>query len=287
MFIAFIIVFVVGAIALGAGIWIDRTEDDNLVKIIGWIITGIAGVLLLLSSLTIVPANHVGVVTQFGAWEGTLDSGISWVAPWSTVDTFTTRNNRSIRDLADGNDPCVTIKAKGNASGCMDATVLYTIDKSNAEKLWRGWGSFERLNSDLVNRSTDNLINLVTSQYAPSDFPSVRAEMTDKISTEIAKELNPQGVHLESITLGDVHWPENVQNNINSILNADAQVQVAQKNEAAAAAQAKANQARQQSLTPEALVQACLEAAREIKPQYFDCGLGGAQNKPSIILGNR
>lgn len=303
MFILFIILLVLAAIA--AGIWIiakpaeektvtdrwgeKRTVSTESIKVpagIAALVLGLlAGIFLVFSSLTIVPANHVGVVTNFGSWSGTVDSGAHWVKPWSKIDTFTTRNNKSIRDQAEGNGPCVTIKAKGNASGCMDLTVLYTIDKNNAEVLWRGWGSFDRLNSDLVDRATDNSANLVTSNYAPSDFPAVRAEMTQKMHDELSREIGVQGVHLESITLGDVHWPDNVQKNINDILAADAQVQVAQRNQQSAEAEARANAARQQSLTPEALIKACLDAAKEIKPQYFDCGLGNVQNKPSVILG--
>lgn len=293
MFVFFCGVFLMSAIA--ATIWIvarpRRNDYDIDAKYVAKTVAisgfALSAVLLTLSSLTIVEANHVGVVTQFGSWAGTRDSGISWVAPWSDVDSFTTRNNKSIRDQADGNDPCVSVKFKGNASGCMDLTVLYTIDKTHAEVLWRGWGGFDRINSDLVNRATDNAVNLVVSQYAPEDVPQKRSEITDAISTQLNNSIASQGVHLESVTLGDMHLPQDVQDRINRILAQDANTRVAVGQEAQATAEAKAAAARQASLTPETLIKLCLDAAKEIKPQYFDCGLGGSTNKPSVILGSK
>ncbi|HEV2780387.1 MAG TPA: SPFH domain-containing protein [Actinophytocola sp.] len=301
MFIAFLITFLAAAIA--AAVWmvakhpsahrgsgsryyepVDVKRGAGFVAVIAG---GVAGLLLLLSSMTVVPANQVGVVTHFGAWAGTVDSGLRWVAPWSSVDTFSTRNNKSIRDAADGNGNCVTVKLRGNASACIDLTVLYTIDRDNAEILWRGWGSFERLNSDLVDRSTDDAVNMVFSAYAAEELPTNRAKITDTVTRELDRRLRPQGVRLESITLGDNHLPKEVQDRINSILEADAKTQVAKKAEEAAAAEARANAARQQSLTPEALIKACLDAARDIKPTFFDCGLGGATNRPGLILGGQ
>lgn len=296
MFIAFCIVFVLAAI--GASFWLfstpvrDKTGRDPLpVREFGKVatlITGtIAGILLVFASLAYVPANQVGVVTNFGTWGGTASSGISFVAPWSTVDTFPTRNQKSIRDQGEGNEPCVSVKLKGNASACVDLTVLYTIDEKNAEILWRGWGSFEKLNSDLINRSTDDAVNEVMSGYAAEELPTSRAQITEKITTGLRNRLLPQGVSLESVTLGDTHLPQDVQDRINSILQQDARTKVAEGQKAQAIAEAEAARERQASLTREALIRECIEAAREIKPQFFDCGLGGSGQQPSLIIGNR
>lgn len=302
MFVFFCIVFVLAAIA--AAVWVaskhpekkknrygeELYADVDTKKVAGFIALGLgilSAILLVFSSVAYVPANHVGVVTQFGTWGGTAHSGISWTAPWSSVDTFPTRNQKSIRDQADGNGPCVSVKLQGNASACVDLTVLYTIDENNAEKLWRGWGSFSKLNSDLIDRSTDDATNQVMSGYKAEDLPTNRNEITANIQAALSQKITPQGVHLESVTLGDTHLPKEVQDRINSILEADAKVQVAKKGEEQAKAEALSAQARQSSLTSEALIKACLDAAREIKPQYFDCGLGGTANKPSVILGGQ
>lgn len=306
MFGFFVVVFLLAAIAGGMYLFLKHPTQEQIDRyrrhhgevpvgpkritgLVALSLSGLAGLLLLMSSLTIVPANNVGVVTNFGTWGGTAHSGINWVAPWSSIDTFPTRNQKSIRDIGtEGEAYCVQTKFAGSASACLDLTVLYTIDEDRAEVLWRGWGNFSKLNKDLIERATDDAVSSVLGFYQAEEYTTKRQEIVEKVNTALRNLLAPQGVKLESVTLGTAHLPKEVQDRINSILAADAKVEVAKREEAAATAEAKANQARQQSLTPEALVKACLDAAKEIKPQYFDCGLGSPTgNKPSVILGNR
>lgn len=239
---------------------------------------------MVISSLTIVPANHVGVVTTFGSWSGTRAEGLSLVQPWSTVDTFGTRNQKSQRDKAQGGDDCVSVKLKGGASACVNMTVLYTIDADNAEKLWRGWGGFEKLNADLINRSTDDAAGEVYGDYTAETASSgdSRAPITKEITNRLEAKLKAQGVTLNSVTLGDIFLPQDVQDRINGILAADARLVVAQKEKQKAEAEAAANAVRRE--TPESLYLKCLEAAREIKPQVFNCGGGG---QVPVIVGTK
>jgi len=217
-------------------------------------------------------------------------NGLHLVAPWAKVDTFPTRNQKSIRDLADGNFPCVPVKLNGGAGACVDATVLYTIDDRHAEQLWRGWGSFSKLNEDLINRSTDDAFGTVYGGYSAEQAAtgSNREKITVSVTALLRDKLAAAGVELGSVTLGDIHLPPDVQDRINRVLEQESKTKVAEGQKAEAAAQAEAARARQVGLTPEALINACIDAAREIKPAYFDCGLAAAAgNRPSIILAPR
>lgn len=290
-FIVFLVVFLLAAIACGTWLIMGggeraHPEDVRGAKIATIVLGIIAAGMLFLSSLTTVGANEVGIVTNFGRWSGTVDGGLHVVAPWSKVDTFPTRNQKSIRDQADGNYPCIPVKLNGGASACVDATILYTIDESHAETLWRGWGSFAKLNEDLINRSTDDAAGVVYGGYTAEQATSGsnRQKITDAVSSRLGAKLAESGIQLGSVTLGDIHLPKEVQDRINNILEADAQVIVAQKQKEKAAAEADAAKARQLSLTPEALIKECLDAAREIKPAYFNCGLGGQTGQPPVIL---
>lgn len=252
------------------------------------VVFGVIALLLgFVSSLTFVPANEVGVVTNFGAWSGTRTSGISFTAPWSKVDTFGTRNQKSIRDRAEteGSANCVDVKMSGGSTGCQDLTVLYTIDEANAEKLWRGWKDFSKLNVDLVQRQTDDAVLAVYPNYTPLDAQGPkRNEITEKVTTELRKRLEPQGVRLESITLGTLNLPENTQKSLNDLIEKDTRLQIALKDEQQAKAEAAANQARQVGLTPEGLVLKCLETVREAKPAVMpSCGLGSKGEAGALV----
>lgn len=265
----------------------DTLESEDFAtggKVATFVLAPITLALIFMSCLTIVPANQVAVITVFGSWSGTATEGIHFVNPLSEVDTFPTRNQKSIRDQADGNDNCIPVKLDGGAGACVDATVLYTIDENHAEVLWRGWGSFAKLNTDLINRSTDDAAGQVYGGYTAENATSGRNRqaITDAISDRLRGKLDGSGVRLESVTLGDIHLPPDVQARINAILEQDAKTEIAKKREEAAKAEARANAALQQSLTPEALMKLCIDAAKEIKPQVFNC-LGGSQNPPVIL----
>ncbi len=256
-------------------------------KRVGW--GGVAAFLFFgfFSCATFVPANEYGIITVFGRWSHGETSGFHLTAPWASMESTPTRNQKSIRDQADGNDACIPVKLLGGASACVDATVLYTIDEKNAETLWRGWGGFSRLNQDLINRSTDDATATVYGNYSAdkANGGEVRAEITTKITTLLKAKLANSGVELGSITLGDIHLPADVQNRINTVLEQDAKVLIAQKKEQENQALARANAALQGSLSHEALVKYCLDAMKEIKPTVPPaCGLGDTSARPSVMI---
>lgn len=293
----FWITVVIGLLATIAGILIPFSSDESNYNDdptprtrVRWAAFGLAGVtavLTLLSSVTFIPANEVGLVTNFGAWSGTKTSGISITAPWSKVDTFGTRNQKSIRDAADteGSADCVKVKMDGGSTGCQDLTVLYTIEESNAKKLWEGWKDFDKLNVDLINRQTDDSVLAVFPKYTPLDAQgSKRGEITTQLTEELRNRLAPQGVRLESITLGTLNLPKETQDNLNQLVNKDTQLQIALKGEEQAKAEARTNEARQKSLTPEALVMECLNTVREVRPQVMpSCGLGAKSDAGTLV----
>lgn len=247
----------------------------------------VAILLTLLSSVTFIPANEVGVVTNFGAWGGTKASGIGVTLPWSKVDTFGTRNQKSIRDKAEteGSGNCVEVKMSGGSTGCQDLTVLYTIDRNNAQKLWDSWKDFEKLNTDLVQRQTDDSLLAVYPKYLPLEAQGAkRSEITAELTRELKSRLEPQGLTLESITLGTLNLPQNTQDTLNALVDKDNKLQIALKDEQQAKAEAAANQARQVGLTPEGLVLKCLETVREAKPAVMpSCGLGSKGEAGALV----
>lgn len=293
----FWITVVIGVFATVAGILIpfmdndsgysDRATNRTVMRRVAYGLGGLTLVLTLLSSVTFTPANEVSVITNFGAWSGTRSSGLGLTAPWSEADTFGTRNQKSIRDRADTPDSadCVKVSMDGGSTGCQDLTVLYTIDEANAEKVWRSWKDFSKLNVDLIQRQTDDAVLAVFPAYKPLDAKgSKRGEITEKLGDELRRRLDPQGINLESVTLGTLNLPEETQRNLDQLANKDTQLQIALKGEEQARAEARTNAARQPSLTAEALVMECLATAREVKPQVMpSCGLGARGDAGTLV----
>lgn len=279
-FIAFIVIGALACVAFSASLIMPRSDDKQIARYASYILSAFAGLLVFLSSVTVVAANEVGILTNFGAWGGTKSSGLSMSAPWSTLDTFGTRNQKSVRDQADGNGSCVNVSFSGGSQGCADMTALYTIDESNAKRLWDQWKDFSKLNGDLIERQTDDAANTVYIQYTPLEARTTkRAELSAKLNEELKSRLDNAGVRLESVTLGDLHLPEKTQNQLNDLESADNKLSIANKGEEQAKSEARAAAARLQSLTPQELMVQCFNAAKEIKPTIFDCtGVGAGIN---------
>jgi len=175
------------------------------------------------------------------------------------------------------------VSFSGGSQGCADMTTLYTIDENNAKRLWDQWKDFSRLNIDLVDRQTDDAANTVYTQYTPLEARTTkRAELSKKLNDELRSRLDSAGVRLESVTLGDLHLPENTQNQLNDLESADNKLSIANKGEEQAKSEARAAAARLQSLTPQELMKLCFDAAKEIKPTIFDCAGTGAGVNVSI-----
>lgn len=261
---------------------------------IGTVLAAGAAVIAFFSSFTTVDANSVGIVTAFGKPVDTVQSDAHMLAPWDSVESFTTRIQVTQRfaDPAKGDQPgqdCVQVNLKGGASACADVTIRYVINPQDAVDLWRRYGSFDAVRDQFLRSATDNAAKIVYGQYAPQDAISGEAlpAITTAMSHELTNQLANSGLTLVAVAPGQLFLAPDVQARINDILNAQTQTTVAQQNLAKNQAQAQANQALTNSLSEPILVQACIEAAKEIKPAYFNCLPGGSGSNTLLNIGGK
>lgn len=248
-----------------------------------------------LASLFSVGANSVGIVTSFGAPKGTVASGQHLLAPWDSIDTYSTRVQVTSR-LADpskgdvaGAD-CVQTNLNGGASACVDVTVRYVVNAQDAVQLWRNYGDFSTVRDVFLRTAVNNAVKIVYGQYTPQQvvngapLPQIAAALT----AELSKQLGDSGLTLVAISPGQVWLSRASQQRFDDVLNAQTDVQVAQQQLAKDEALAKANQALTGSLSTGVLIEQCIQAAQQIKPAYFNCypsGSGAAT--PLLNIGGK
>jgi regulator of protease activity HflC (stomatin/prohibitin superfamily) len=289
----FILAIVLVLIAAGAALVFRRVKDDTeiragalVVLVVALLAGGVAG---FFSSFTAVDANTVGIVTAYGQPVGTVDSGPHMLAPWDSVDSFSTRVQVTDRKAGpEGDTPtadCVQVNLKSGAGACADMTVRYVINASDAVDLWKRYGDFDTVRDKLLRSATDNAAKVVYGQYAPQDAISGDAlpAITKAMTAELTKQLAQSGLTLVAVAPGQLHLSADVQNRINDILNAQTATTVAQQNLARNQAQAAANQALTSSLSEPILVQQCIEAAQQIKPAVFNCFPGAAGSGTPLV----
>lgn len=281
MFWLFVAV-ILGAIAVFAAIVARVRRDDSELRAGGIGVAVIGGILSVvvgfLSSFTTVDANTVGIVTAFGQPSGTIDSGAHMLVPWDKVDTFSTRIQTSVRTAAvlEGDQKtkdCVPVALKGGSSACPDVTIRYAISDHDAVDLWKRFGSFDAVRDQLVRSATNDSARFVFGQYEPT--AAISGETLRTITADFTKDITGRlatnGVRVDSVSVGALNLDPKVQANIDAQLQAQADTKVAEQNIAKNQAQARANDALTASLTGPVLTQQCIEAAKEIKPSYYNC----------------
>lgn len=242
------------------------------------------------SSFTTVQANSIGIVTAYGQPVGTAASGAHMLAPWDSVETFSTRIQVTQRLAGpQGDTPtadCVQVNLKGGAAACADITIRYVINPSDAVALWQRYGDFDTVRDSFLRSATDNAAKIVFGQYAPQDAISGDAlpAITTAMTRELKNQLAGSGLTLVAVAPGQLHLDPTVQSRINDILNAQTATTVAQQNLAKNQAQASANQALSNSLSQQVLTEECIQAAEQIKPSYFNCWPSGSDATPLVTI---
>lgn len=287
----FIVTVALALIAAGVIFFGPRGQDTAITMSIGGALIVIAVVVLACDSWTTVSANSVGIETKFGRpADGTLDPGLHWLAPWASVEEFSTRVQVTDREAnAQGDQAgtdCVQVNLRGGASACADMAIRFVINPTDAVDLWKRYGDFDTVRDRLLRNATDNAAKLTYGQFDPAAAISGDAlpKITADLTAALQAQLTNSGLTLVAVAPGQLHLAPDVQQRINDVLNAATQTQIAQQNLARNQAQAAANQALSGSLSQQVLIQQCIEAAKDIKPAVFNCFPGSSTATPLVSV---
>lgn len=213
---------------------VDAEEVKTISATVKFGSFGIFALLLIWSSLTIVPANTVGIPVVFGKPKAPIQSGLHVVLPYFTnVEEFSTRVQKSERLLANEGDTdkadCVNTKASDGARLCVDVTVRFTINKDRAGDLYRKYGSFDDVRGTLVRRVTEDSLRQVYGKYTPDDAVSGKfvSEIRGAARERLGADLADNGITLDSVSIGDLHLDPETQKRV------DAKIQARQEAETA------------------------------------------------------
>ncbi|KAJ1444800.1 membrane protease subunit [Pelagophyceae sp. CCMP2097] len=160
---------------------------------------GAAAVLLLLCSLTSVPAAHVGVVVKFGAVAPqTLTSGLHVVAPWASVETMPVKTQMLYSENLVPTSEGLNVE--------LDVALLYKIDETMVRKLYLELGpEFEAV---LVQPELSSALRGLTSEKsAKALYTSGRSQLRNLLQEELTGKLAPRGIILEDVLLKGIKLP--------------------------------------------------------------------------------
>lgn len=272
-------------------------------NLVGFVVAGVSIIALLLltifSSFTTVDARKVGIVTSFGQYRTTLNSGPHWTAPWAHIEQFSTTLEPANQEVnvtfSQGVriDPVTKKPVKvvaGGGKGTIVATARWQIsdDTGNkgAEALWRKYRTYDKVTTDLVQKSFYDKIANVANDYEAGVAVVSQDEISKKVKTELAAEVSLYGVIIDSVSITQVALDGGTQAAVDNIYKSEQEIKTAANRKARAIIDAETVELQQAagSLSPQANQRFCLDIVNNwdndkngALPATFNCALNGGQ----------
>jgi SPFH domain / Band 7 family len=282
---------ILGLVAVGCVIW-GAAAKQPLAYLAAAVSVVIAGLILILSSLTTVGPSDVGIETAFGHTVGNdLGPGLHWVAPWDGVTIW----DDSVQRTAFEGKDCLNIRIAGQQSACLDVIVFWKDKPSASDAQFRQFRTFPRVEAAYFSRGVvTKFYNNVFESYDPVALASQTTKAGQQggitVSTLTKNVLaNIQGAYADtadviSLNSGQIRYDQQVESALSSVVKAKASYNVALQNKATALAQSTANGylAKAGTLTGPVVMQNCLNITQTIiqagghMPPAWTCGGAGA-----------
>lgn len=289
-FAAIFALIILGAVSVG--VFASDPEDKKFGFAAAGVVALILAIFTLVFSFTTVSARTVGVETAFGRYQGTLEPGPHLIAPWSSVEEFSTRVQFLDLDSRNGGSN-IRVKYEGGGGGNVDAVVRWRIEPSDAKSLWEKYKTFDNVRDQLVDSSSQDSYRVIIGSYSPTEAiagSNVRP-ISEGVLSDLNNTLNDDGIFLDSVSTKNVSLDKDVQRTLDRQVIAAGLVEVAEREQERARIDAETAAIREKggSLTPAALQRYCYEVtnAWDVKkngplPATWNCASGGAQ-APVIV----
>lgn len=229
-------------------------------------------------SCTRIDAGHEGIkIKQYGSEKGVQDvslvTGRVWYNPWTEdVEQYPTFIQTVDYEPFD-------VNAKDGSSFTVDPTLSFNIVAGNAPKI------FTKYRKDLEDVSKTTILNYVKdafrlqmNKYTTDEIVSNREKFENDVQKTLAGVLEAEGFKLEQLTSG-LKYPQTIVDAVNSknkavqeAMKVENELRVAEaqakKMIVQAEAEKKANELKQQSLTPMLIQQMFIEKWDGRTPLY-------------------
>lgn len=176
-----------------------RKVRAHMPRAAGLLLAVVVLVIVLLLSLAYVPAGHVGVLVQFGrVTDRVLPEGTHLAWPWLVNYRLSVRT-QELKETA-------SVPSNEGLIVTLDTSLLFRLSNEHAHEVFRTVGP--RFVNVVIEPNLRSAIRSVTSAHnANALYTGERERVAQQIEEELAKELEPRGIVVESVLLRDVKLP--------------------------------------------------------------------------------
>ena len=164
----------------------QRFLQANKIKLILPTVIAVVVVLIILDGFVSVKAGHVGVIFDQGrgVLEEELDEGLHLKIPfWQQATVMDARTQEYTMSIAHGEgeketDDSIESRSKDGQVIWVDATILYHIDKNEADNIKRTLGTESEYRTKIIRPRCREIIRAVIARYNALDLASEKRSAT-------------------------------------------------------------------------------------------------------------
>lgn len=231
-----------------------------------------------LASCTRIDAGHEGIlIKQYGSDKGVQDvslvTGRVWYNPWTEdVEQYATFIQTVDYDAFD-------VNAKDGSSFSVDPTLSFNIVSGNSPKIFTKYRkSLDEVGKTTILNYVKDAFRLQMNKYTTDEIVSNREKFENDVQKTLSDVLSQEGFKLEQLTSG-LQYPQTIVDAVNAknkavqdAMKVENELRVAEaqakKMIVQAEAEKKANELKQQSLTPLLIQQQFIEKWNGATPLY-------------------
>ena len=232
---------------------------------------GALAVVLLLSSITVVPTGYTGILTTFGRVENrTINAGAHLILPWQNVVKMDNRTQK------------VQITTEAFSSDIqqvnLQLSVNYCIDQETAQVLYRtvGINYYENVMYPRILENT----KAVFSQYTAENLVARRNSLSDLIADSTSEDMKPYGITIVSIAIEDIDFTD-------AFTTAVEAKQVAAQNKLTAETEQAQKTMEEEATARRAIIAANAEAEKAIIAANADLEVVKVQAEAALYAGEK
>jgi regulator of protease activity HflC (stomatin/prohibitin superfamily) len=286
----------IAAILLAAGAFIlasrlRKSQTDasplqsRIITAIGGLFGAFAALFLFLSMFY---TQDVGEAKVLKDWTGNIvgedvTPGADFKAPWVDVVDFDIRNQIAAY-VGDGiddyngsqpNGPQITVQDKEGVTANLDVVVIYSIKADSVTEVYSEYLNQENFVARLIEQDIRSVVRNVPAKYTTLQLLNSREQANTDIKTSLETRWEAQGVVVESVSLQEIRYSDEVKARFDAAQAARIEVEKAkaeleatqvsaQQKVVQAQAEADANGILNSSLTDNILQQRYLDTLKEL-----------------------
>lgn len=161
------------------------------------------------------------------------ESGAGFKAPWQKMINYDIRNQQVVftgtKDDKGGDvqRAQVTVQDREGVSANIDISVRYSIKPDAVSSIYKQYGSQENFISKFIENDIRAGVRTVPTQYGTLELLNGRAEVEQKITAYLEERWTEKGVLVDSVSLQEIRYSDEVQQRFADAQNARTEVEKA------------------------------------------------------------